>query len=134
MTGSPGDGGQLFAGLLSDADSAAAAGVDNGFKARVVPFAGNKHLVEATPSGTQGFLDRMQAVENFHEGSVKLWLAFQRLPEARPGWEAMTPVQRRRHLLGIHYYQTAEARERRAAKVVEEALRVARRGNDGDTN
>jgi uncharacterized protein YdeI (YjbR/CyaY-like superfamily) len=56
-----------------------------------------------------------------------LRLAFQRQPDARRGWEAMTQVQRRRHLLGIHYYQTPEARERRAAKVVEEALRVARR-------
>jgi len=58
-----------------------------------------------------------------------LRLAFQRLPEARRGWEAMTPVQRRRHLLGIHYYRTPEAIERRAAKAVEEALRVARRGS-----
>ena len=43
-------------------------------------------------------------------------------------WEAMTPVQRRNHLLGIFYYQSAEARERRAAKAVEEAARVATRG------
>jgi hypothetical protein len=38
----------------------------------------------------------------------------------------MTPVQRRSHLLGIFYYQSPEAREKRAAKAVEEALRVAR--------
>jgi len=56
-----------------------------------------------------------------------LHAAFLRQPLARAGWEAMTPVQRRSHLLGIFYYQTAEARERRAAKAVEEALRVARR-------
>jgi uncharacterized protein YdeI (YjbR/CyaY-like superfamily) len=55
--------------------------------------------------------------------------AFLRQPLARTGWEAMTPVQRRGHLLGIFYYQTAEARERRAAKAVEEALRGARRGS-----
>jgi hypothetical protein len=42
----------------------------------------------------------------------------------------MTPVQRRGHLLGIFYYQTAEARERRAAKAVEEALRVTRRKSE----
>jgi uncharacterized protein YdeI (YjbR/CyaY-like superfamily) len=58
-----------------------------------------------------------------------LHAAFLRQPLARQGWEAMTPVQRRGHLLAIFYYQTAEARERRAAKVVEEALRVARRGS-----
>lgn len=52
--------------------------------------------------------------------------AFLRQPLAREGWEAMTPVQRRGHLLGIFGYKTTESRERRAAKAVEEALRVAR--------
>jgi uncharacterized protein YdeI (YjbR/CyaY-like superfamily) len=54
-----------------------------------------------------------------------LQVAFRRAPRARAGWEAMTPVQRRGHLLGIFYYQTPEARGRRAKKVVDEALRVA---------
>ena len=67
------------------------------------------------------------------EGEIEpppiLHAAFQRQPLALKGWEAMTPTQRRNHLLGIFYYQTAEARERRAAKAVEEALRVARRGS-----
>ncbi len=53
--------------------------------------------------------------------------AFLRQPLARKGWEAMTQVQRRRHLLAIFGYQTAESRERRAAKTVDEALRVALR-------
>jgi uncharacterized protein YdeI (YjbR/CyaY-like superfamily) len=59
-----------------------------------------------------------------------LHAAFLRQPLARTGWEAMTPVQRRGHLLVIFYYQTAEARERRAAKAVEEALRVTRRKSE----
>lgn len=54
-----------------------------------------------------------------------LQVAFRRTPKARAGWDAMTPVQRRAHLLGIFYYQSPEARERRAQKAVEEALRVA---------
>ena len=58
-----------------------------------------------------------------------LHAAFLRQPLARKGWEAMTPTQRRNHLLGIFYYQTADARERRAAKAIEEALRVARRSS-----
>jgi uncharacterized protein YdeI (YjbR/CyaY-like superfamily) len=66
------------------------------------------------------------------EGEIEpppiLQAAFLRQPLARKGWEAMTPVQRRGHLLGIFYYQTADARERRAAKAVEESLRVAKRG------
>lgn len=56
-----------------------------------------------------------------------LYAAFLRQPLARIGWEAMTPVQRRGHLMGIFYYQSVEARERRTAKVVEEALCVARK-------
>jgi hypothetical protein len=56
-----------------------------------------------------------------------LQAAFQREPLARKGWDAMTPLQRRSQLLAIFYYQSVDARERRAAKAVDEALRVARR-------
>jgi uncharacterized protein YdeI (YjbR/CyaY-like superfamily) len=67
------------------------------------------------------------------EGEIELppilHAAFLRQPQARNGWDAMTPVQRRNHLLAIHYYQSAEARERRAAKAVEDALRVAKKGS-----
>lgn len=51
--------------------------------------------------------------------------AFQRQPLARVGWEAMSPVRRRNHLLGIFHYQNAESRERRAAQTVADAVRVA---------
>lgn len=67
------------------------------------------------------------AMEGETEPPPVLRAAFQRQPLARAGWEALTPTQRRHHLLGIFYYETADARERRAAKAVEEALRVARR-------
>jgi len=56
-----------------------------------------------------------------------LEVAFRRKPEARKGWEKMTPVQRRGHLLGIFYYQSPEARQKRAGKAIEEALHIARR-------
>lgn len=55
--------------------------------------------------------------------------AFLRQPQARKGWDAMTAVQRRRHLTAIYGYQSTEARERRAAKAVEDALRVAKKGS-----
>lgn len=55
-----------------------------------------------------------------------LRVAFQREPLAEGGWKAMTSAQRRRHLLGIFYYRSAEARERRAAQAVQEALRMAK--------
>jgi uncharacterized protein YdeI (YjbR/CyaY-like superfamily) len=59
-----------------------------------------------------------------------LHAAFLRQPLARKGWEAMTATQRRGHLLGIFGYQSADARERRAAKAIEEALRVAKRNSE----
>jgi len=56
-----------------------------------------------------------------------LRVAFQREPLAEVGWRAMTPAQRRRHLLGIFYYRSTEGRERRAAQAIEEAVRLAKR-------
>jgi uncharacterized protein YdeI (YjbR/CyaY-like superfamily) len=67
------------------------------------------------------------ALEGETELPPILQAAFLRQPLARTGWSAMTPVQRRGHLLGIFYYQTSEARERRAAKAVEDALRMAKK-------
>ena len=49
--------------------------------------------------------------------------AFQRQPLAEAGWSALTPAQRRGHLLGIFYYRTAEAREKRAQAAIADALR-----------
>ncbi len=70
----------------------------------------------------------MQAMEGEQEPPPVLRAIFQRTPRAREAWEAMTPVQRRGHLLGIFYYETVEARERRAAKAVDEALQRLERG------
>jgi uncharacterized protein YdeI (YjbR/CyaY-like superfamily) len=54
-----------------------------------------------------------------------LQLAFRREPRAQAGWDLMTPLQRRSQLLGIFYYRSPEARERRTQKAVAEALRIA---------
>ena len=74
----------------------------------------------------------MQAMEGEEVPPPVLRVAFQRQPRALDGWNALTPAQRRNHLLGIFYYETVEARERRAAKAVEEALRAAGRGRPMD--
>jgi uncharacterized protein YdeI (YjbR/CyaY-like superfamily) len=50
---------------------------------------------------------------------------FQRDPRAFAAWNLLTPTQRRNHLLGIFYYGTVEARERRAQKAIDDALRAA---------
>jgi uncharacterized protein YdeI (YjbR/CyaY-like superfamily) len=67
------------------------------------------------------------AMEGEQEPPPILRAAFQRQPVAREGWEAMTPIRRRNHLFAIFYYQTVEARERRARVAVEDALKVGKR-------
>lgn len=47
--------------------------------------------------------------------------------KAKAGWERMTVVQRRQQLLGVFYYQTPEARERRLQKLLEAAEQHAGR-------
>ena len=54
----------------------------------------------------------MLAMEGEQEPPPVLKAAFMRQPRAREGWNQMTPMQRRNHLLGIFYYETVEARER----------------------
>jgi uncharacterized protein YdeI (YjbR/CyaY-like superfamily) len=66
-----------------------------------------------------------QAMEGEEVPPPILRVAFQREPRAQAGWSALTPTQRRNHLLGIFYYENVEARERRAAKAIEDALRAA---------
>jgi uncharacterized protein YdeI (YjbR/CyaY-like superfamily) len=68
----------------------------------------------------------MLAMEGERELPPILQMQFTRHPQARTGWNAMTPVQRRGHLLGIFYYQSPESREKRALKAVEEALKIAK--------
>jgi len=51
-----------------------------------------------------------------------LKLAFARDPRAYQGWQSMTPLQRRYQLLSIFYYRNPESRDRRIAKMLEEAV------------
>ncbi|MGA7245788.1 MAG: YdeI/OmpD-associated family protein [Terracidiphilus sp.] len=69
----------------------------------------------------------MLAMEGEVEPPPILRAAFQLQPEARRGWDSMTPTQRKNHLLSIFYPQTVEGRERRAAKAIESCLAMARR-------
>ncbi|MGI4980628.1 MAG: YdeI/OmpD-associated family protein, partial [Janthinobacterium lividum] len=43
--------------------------------------------------------------------------ALQSRPRATAGWAKMTPTQRRMELFAVGYYQTAESREKRIAKL-----------------
>lgn len=74
------------------------------------------------------------AMEGERELPPILQLAFRRQPRALAGWRAMTPIQRRGHLLGIFYYQSPESRQKRADKAIAEALRVAKRATGSGTH
>jgi hypothetical protein len=69
----------------------------------------------------------MLAMEGEIEPPPILRASFQRQPEARRGWDLITPTQRRNHLLGIFYAQTVDGRERRASKAIESCLAIAGR-------
>ena len=69
----------------------------------------------------------MQALEGEHDPPPIIRALFQRHPGARDAWFALTPAQRRSHLMGIFYYESADARERRAAKAIQAALHAAHR-------
>jgi uncharacterized protein YdeI (YjbR/CyaY-like superfamily) len=65
----------------------------------------------------------LSAMEGEREMPPVLDVAFRRRPRARAGWENMTDVQRRGHLLGIFYYKSPESRMKRAEKAVDEAAK-----------
>lgn len=86
----------------------------------------------ASPESRERMAERIAerlllAMEGEQETPPILKAAFARQPLAQVGWKAMTATQRRGALLAIFYYESAEARERRAAKVVEEALKRGRK-------
>ncbi len=56
-----------------------------------------------------------------------LQIAFAHNPQAREGWERMSPARRRGHLLGIFYYRDPEARGRRVEKALQDAMEVAQK-------
>jgi uncharacterized protein YdeI (YjbR/CyaY-like superfamily) len=66
----------------------------------------------------------MLAMEGERVAPPILEALFSRHPQAREGWRAMTPIQRRGHLLGIFYYRSPESRRKRAEKTVKEAMSI----------
>jgi uncharacterized protein YdeI (YjbR/CyaY-like superfamily) len=54
---------------------------------------------------------------------------FNRQPKAREGWQALTRIQRRSHLLGIYYCQGPESRRKRAEKAIGAALQALEKQN-----
>jgi hypothetical protein len=67
----------------------------------------------------------LAAMEGERELPPVIAAAFRRRPKAKAGWAKMTEVQRRQHLLGVFYYQSVDARERRVEKLCDEAEKKA---------
>jgi hypothetical protein len=58
---------ELLARLFQDADAGLAALDDQAGETGILALAGYKDVIKAPLAGLEGFLDRVQAVENFHE-------------------------------------------------------------------
>lgn len=89
-----------------------------------------EHAITAPKSETartraaEALAERMLlTIEGERELPPILTKVFRAYPGASEGWKAMTPTQRRGHLMGVFYYQGPEARERRAIKVAEDAMK-----------
>jgi uncharacterized protein YdeI (YjbR/CyaY-like superfamily) len=101
-----------------------------------LPYAIRKYVTDIVtqPKSAEARVRRAEAMAEhmlaMQEGEREippiLEAAFVRAPLARRGWELMTPAQRRGHLWGVFYYRSPEARQRRADKVVEDAIRIAK--------
>ena len=83
---------------------------------------------EARRRRAEQIAERLLAVMEAERGLPPiLQAAFARDPRAFAGWQRMSPSHRRGHLLGIFYYRSPEARDRRVAKTIEEAIAFAER-------
>lgn len=69
----------------------------------------------------------LAAIDGERELPPILQVEFSRYPHAREGWARLTPTQRRHHLMGIFYVQSPEARAKRTARVIQDAIKAAER-------
>ena len=69
----------------------------------------------------------LSTMEAEHELPPILKAAFARDPRAFQGWQLMSPTRRRGNLLAIFYYRNPASRDRRIAKVLQEAIALAER-------
>ena len=82
---------------------------------------------EARMRRTERLAERLLAtMDAERELPPAITAAFRARLRARAGWDRMTPTQRRNELLGVFYYQTPDARERRIAKLCDAAEKHAK--------
>ena len=86
-------------------------------------WVGEAKSAEVREKRAERLAERMlQAMEGEHEPPPILRRVFQRDPRTQAAWNSLTPLQRRNELLGIFYYESVEARERRVQKAIAFAL------------
>lgn len=64
----------------------------------------------------------LETMEAERELPPLIQVALNHNPKARQGWELMSQIHRRSHLMGIFYYRNPESRTRRLAKAIEEMV------------
>jgi hypothetical protein len=70
MRGGSGELSELFARLLTNADTGLTAFGDKARETVVLALAGDKDMVKTATARLESLLHRMEAVENFHESSL----------------------------------------------------------------
>jgi ribosomal protein L37AE/L43A len=135
VSGSLGELGQLLAGFLADADTGRAAEGDETGDAGIFTLAGYEDVVETPAAGLEGFLDRMQAVENFHVVSVEdgrsgagILCSMHEDPMAE--WQRLTQLYRE---MGDGELEELDAGKGDLTEVAQQVLRdeIRKRGLDG---
>ena len=96
-------------------------------------WVGEAKSAEVRQKRAERLAERMlQAMEGEHEPPPILRRIFQRDPRTRAAWNLLSPTQRRHQLLGIFYYESVEARERRAQKAIAFALQNFEKKQNGN--
>jgi uncharacterized protein YdeI (YjbR/CyaY-like superfamily) len=67
----------------------------------------------------------LAAMDGERELPPILRAAFAYNARAYEGWQIMTPLQRRSHLMGIFYYRNPDTRAKRVAKAIQQATEIA---------
>jgi hypothetical protein len=75
----------------------------------------------------------LAAMEGEHDPPPVLRLALSRDARAWEGWNRMTEIRRRGHLLGIFYYRNPASQARRAAKAAKDAIALVEKAEDPET-
>jgi len=100
--------------------------LSNSTRNEIVKWVNGVKSAEARLRRAQQIVERLLAtMEAERDLPPILAIAFARDRAAEEGWQAMSPSQRRGQLMAVFYYQSPEARARRAAKVIASARAYA---------